>query len=248
MVILFWSKVGIISIIKESIYVYGKWNKTTDNGYNFPSLSNPTSQRSGVGFPAGLGNKRQPTWAPASHTGSCAQPGLWHSRGENDPFIFKHLALGRLTSQMPACLHSPVSAFPHPSSSAQSWTMPQEPDELCDRKDSSWHISLNQQLWRRANKQIALWCGSEGNAQRSGSHGSPSPDQALSVTSSWCVFVNQAHAWPGPPFPSVFSIEAREHSPNTLLCMMVFGGKADLSVCPLILRPYSTKEILKNQK
>ena len=31
--------------------------KTTDNGYNFPSLSNPTSQRSGVGFPAGLGNK-----------------------------------------------------------------------------------------------------------------------------------------------------------------------------------------------
>ena len=67
---------GIISIIKESIYVYGKWNKTTDNGYNFPSLSNPTSQRSGVGFPAGLGNKRQPTWAPASHTGSCAQPGV----------------------------------------------------------------------------------------------------------------------------------------------------------------------------
>ena len=50
--------------------------KTTDNRYNFPSLSNPTSQRSGVGFPAGLGNKRQPTWVPASHTGSCAQPGV----------------------------------------------------------------------------------------------------------------------------------------------------------------------------
>lgn len=46
----------------------------------------------------------------------------------------------------------------------------------------------------------------------------------------------------------VFSIEVREHPTHTLLPVKGFRGKANLSVCPLITRSFSTKEIPKNQK
>ena len=91
--------------------------KTTDNGYSLPSLSIPTSQRSGVGFPAGLRNKRQPTWVPASHTGSCAQPGvptsLWSF------WVVLTLSLEMRTTQLAVSANSRAS--PPPSQALLCW-------------------------------------------------------------------------------------------------------------------------------
>lgn len=73
-----------------------------------------------------------------------AQP--WDKQTGACSWILKHLALGRLTSQcLPVCLHSPAPSLLHPSSSAQSWKMALQPNELCSRKHNGWHHLLE---WR----------------------------------------------------------------------------------------------------
>lgn len=109
-------------------------------------------------------------------------------------------------------------------------------------------IFLSQQLWPKANKKIVLWCDSKGNVWRSGFYtSSPKGRTGLSQQGLKARLLVLSMSCRLLPAPQCFLFRS-ENTPTHISPMMVAGGRANFSVCPLIWRPYSTKEILKNQK